>query len=233
MRFNSQKALLVVSFLVLPMAAVAMVGDTTTTSKQSDTAVTTQNQGTTTQVTVQNTVQTNNPETGTMTQSQEQDQLGKQIQQSQPETVTAKSSSQGRTDITASAIENLVKFANKLENEGVADQIREIASIQGDSVDKANKSLEKVESRNGLIEFFIGPNYGELKTIKGEIEKNQLRIRELQTLRIQLANEGDQEELQVQINLLEQQNINLENELDSNDGGFSLFGWFFKLVNRY
>lgn len=234
MRAGAQKIILISSFLALPMTVAAQVVSSpqgSTTTKQAGNVVSAQNQGEDTQL--QNTVQVNNPENGSMTQTQEQIQLQTQIQESKPSTISAKSNSQARTDISASAIENMVKLANSLENEGIADKIKEIAKVQGESVDTANNSLEKAESRSSFAEFFIGPNYGELKTVKGEIERNQLRIRELQSLKIQLSNEGDQTELQNQINLLEQQNINLQNELDLNDGGFSLLGWFFKLINKY
>lgn len=56
--------------------------------------------------------------------------------------------------------------------------------------------------------------------------QNQERIKELQQIMTKLTNEEDKTQIQNQINVLELQNLNLQNQLNEEGRGFTLFGWF-------
>ena len=150
-------------------------------------------------------------------------QTGEEVgeQQYQPKSETAGS----RSDEVAKAVQTMSEIANRTNNPEVGKQIKDIARAQNEAEDSANKALDKVEERSGFVKFLIGPNFAQIKEVKKIMEQNQVRVRELQQIMLQLDNEADQTELQNQINVLEIQNLNLANELDEMDGGFTLFGW--------
>jgi len=64
------------------------------------------------------------------------------------------------------------------------------------------------------------------------LEQNRLRIQELQQLQTQLKNTGDQTVIQNAIQALEQQNVSLQNRLDTENKTFSLFGWLVKSLTK-
>ncbi|MFA5152017.1 MAG: hypothetical protein WC554_05610 [Clostridia bacterium] len=150
-------------------------------------------------------------------------QAGEEVgeQQYQPKSETAGS----RSSEVAKAVQSMVEVANRVNNPSVGEQIRDIARAQNEAEDSANKALDKVQERSGFVKFLIGSNFAQIKEVKKIMEQNQVRVRELQQIMLQLDNEADQTELQNQINVLEIQNLNLANQLDEMDGGFTLFGW--------
>lgn len=133
----------------------------------------------------------------------------------------------------AKAVEELVRFSDRTEDPGIGEEVREVARAQGDSEDKANEAIDEAEKRSEFVKFFIGADYKELKKIKQEMQQNENRIRELNRIRNRLENEGEQQELQEQIRVLEEQNKELSDYLNEEASGFSLLGWLFKWVNKY
>ena len=133
----------------------------------------------------------------------------------------------------AQAVEELVRSADRMEDPGIGDQVKEIAKAQGESEDRANEALDRVEGRGVLLKFFFGPGYKDLKEIKKEIQENKVRINELNRLMQKTENEDDVQALVGQIELLEEQNTDLSNNLEEQTQGFSLLGWLFKIINNY
>lgn len=145
-------------------------------------------------------------------------------QQYQPQNETAGS----RSSEVAKAVKTMAEIANRVNNPNVGEQIRTIAREQNEAEDNANKALDKIQERSGFVRFLIGSDFGQIKEVKKIMEQNQVRIQELQKIMLQLNNEADETELQNQINVLEIQNLNLANQLDEMDGGFTLFGWLIR-----
>ena len=186
-----------------------------------------QNSGDTTQNREENQERTNNPETGTMTE--EQTQLNNATSSYAPQNQTT----QQHVAQVQSTVQNMIQLSYRLNNENIGSQIRTMAQNQIKSEDTANQALEKAQTRSNFAKFFIGANYTQLKTVKQEMEQNQLRIQEFQQICNQISNSADQTELQNQIQILEEQNTALQNQLDSEESGFSLFGWLIRLINHY
>ncbi|MFA6492636.1 MAG: hypothetical protein WCV58_00605 [Patescibacteria group bacterium] len=214
--------------ILLPITSFAANQDTGQnngqTSQPSSSPSSTQNQ---------NTTQTNNPETGVMTQEQTNTQLQSELQESMPSYSPKGQFSQERMSQISLTLESMVMLSNRLENSNIKEQINSIAHNQANSEDMVNQSLDKAESRSKVAKFFVGPNYKELKNVKQEIEQNRLRIEELNRIMSQITNQTDKTELQNQIQILEIQNTSLEEELDIDIQGFSLFGWLSKSINKY
>ncbi len=120
-----------------------------------------------------------------------------------------------------------------LQDTTIGEQIRVIARNQGESEDVVNQSLEKAQNRRAFAKFFVGPAYSQLKNVKQQIEQNQLRIQQLNQIAAQISNQADQTNLQNQIQILEKQNTDLEEQLNQDTKGFSLFGWLSKLISGF
>jgi len=211
--------LTMLTLLVLPTVAFAV----------SDNA----NQGTTTQnqnaVTTQTQTQTNNPGTGVQTQTRTEEQIQTQTQQDIESTKQQYQSKDNTVNSHASevakSVQAMLEVSNRTNDPSIGEQIRTIAREQNQSVDNANKAMDKIQERSGLAKFFFGSNYGQMKEVKQIIEQNQERIRELQQIMTNLSNETDKTEIQNQINVLELQNLNLANQLADEGKGFTFFGW--------
>lgn len=164
---------------------------------------------------------------GEESQIQNNEQEGKQSQ-NKPGLAAA----QQRRSRVADAAQEMLRVADRNGESGIGQQIRTIAQTQTQNQEKLEASLQKVQSRSGLVKFFIGPNYGEINGAKKTLKQNREQIKQLNQVKNQLANEGDQQILIEQVQLLEQANLEIENSLDASQKGFSLFGWMFKLFSK-
>lgn len=117
-------------------------------------------------------------------------------------------------------------------NGGIGQQVKTIAQTQTKNQEKLEASLQKVQSRSGFAKFFIGPNYGEINNAEKLLEQNQEQIKELKQIKTQLSNQVDAQTLTQQIQTLEQANLQIENSLQKEQKGFSLFGWMFRLFSK-
>ncbi|MFA6227644.1 MAG: hypothetical protein WC668_00430 [Patescibacteria group bacterium] len=153
-----------------------------------------------------------------------------QAEQSEEEDIPGSALAQERRSQVANAVQELLQVAER--NGGIGEQVRVIAQEQNQNQEKLEASLEKVQSRSGLAKFFIGPNYGEINNAQKLLEQNRERIQQLNQLEDQLANQGDQQLLAQQIQILEQAGSAVENSLGAAKKGFSLLGWAFRLFIR-
>jgi len=213
----------------------------------------TANQGETNQIQVQNSEQVQagaNAVTGTQTQQQTQQKLqdgtgaGSQVQ-NQDETNQIQTSEQQGTQIgnksgsavaeqrrskVANAVQEMLQVADR--NSGIGQQVKTIAQTQTQNQEKLETSLQKVQSRSDFAKFFVGPNYGEISNAKKILEQNKEQIKQLNQVKNQLANQGDQQTLTEQIKMLEQANLEIENSLGTAQKGFSLLGWMFRMFSN-
>ncbi|MCG2694018.1 hypothetical protein L6259_01955, partial [Candidatus Parcubacteria bacterium] len=164
---------------------------------------------------------------GEESQIQNNEREGKQIQNK-----SGLTAAQQRRSQVAGAAQKMLQVADRNGESGIGQQVRTIAQTQTQNHEKLEASLQKVQSRNGLVKFFIGPNYGEINSAKKSLEENREQIKQLNQVKNQLANEGDRQTLAEQVQLLEQADLEIENSLDVSQEGFSLFGWIFKLFSK-
>jgi len=190
------------------------------------------NQGVSTQNSVATQAQTQNAgtdtqiQTQTTTETEQQTQTAQDVESTKQQYTVKNSTAETRSSEVAKAVQDMLEVANRVNNLSIGEQIRDIARAQNLAVDAGNKAVDKASSRSDIAKFFIGADYGQIKEAKKVMEQNQIRIRELQQIMLQLDNEADKTEIQEQINVLELQNLNLANQVNEIDSGFSLFGWF-------
>jgi len=171
----------------------------------------------------QNQNQTQNQ--GEENQIQTNENQGSKNQDSAGNASTAQRKSQ-----VANAVQQMLQLADR--NGGIGEQVRIIAQTQNQNQEKIEASLEKIQGRSGFANFFIGPNYGEINNAKRTLEQNKEQIKQLNQIRNQLSNQGDQQILTEQIQTLEQANLQINNSLEEAQKGFSLLGWMFKWFAR-
>ncbi len=215
------------------------------------------NQGEDSQIRIQNNEQVQagaNAGTGTEAQIQQQSQqqlqdgtgAGNQVQnqvQNQGETNQLQNSEQRQTQAqensalaekrrsqVANAVQEILQIAER--NGGIGQQVKTIAQTQIQNQEKLEASLQKIQSRSGFTKFFIGPNYSEINNAKKILEQNREQIKQLNQVKNQLVNQGDVQNLTLQIQTLEQANLEIENSLLTAQKGFSLFGWVFRLFSK-
>jgi len=130
----------------------------------------------------------------------------------------------------ANAVQEMLQVADR--NGGIGQQVRVIAQAQNQNQEKLEVNMEKVQSRSSIIKFFIGPDYREINNAKKLLEQNREHIRQLNEIKSQLMIQADQQNLAQQVQVLEEANLEIENSLEVEQKGFSLFGWALKLFVR-
>ena len=141
---------------------------------------------------------------------------------------TSNPSSQKRSEV-ANAVQAMLRVADR--DGGIGSQVRIIAQNQNKNNTKLESNVENIFSRGSFAKFFVGPNYKEIKDAQKTLEQNREQIRELNQIRTQLSNEGDQTMLQEQIRILEGANLEIETILTEAKSGFSLFGWLNNMIS--
>lgn len=129
----------------------------------------------------------------------------------------------------ANAVQTMLQIAER--NSGIGQQVKIIAQNQNQNQAKLEQNVEKIKSRGIFAKFFVGADYGEIKDAQKTLEQNKEQIRQLNQIRTQLSNEGDQQQLMEQIKVLRDANQGIENSISDAQGGFSLFGWLSKMVS--
>lgn len=142
--------------------------------------------------------------------------------------------SQGRS---TSAKQNMSVVAEKVEEllisegseNGIGQQIKDIANKQKQAQGEIKGQLDKLELRKGFMKKLFGADKKAIKNLKQQIEQNQLRIKKLQQLQTQVINQADQTQIQEAVQALTEQNTALTDQIQSEEQVVSLFGWLTKL----
>jgi hypothetical protein len=173
----------------------------------------------------QNAIQEEGNQAGNAVQAQGQNNAGDKTNNGKS---GSNPSAQVRSEVS-NVVQTLLQLADR--NGGIGEQVRVIAQNQNQNQIKLQQSAESLQDRGGFLKFLVGPNYGELKNAQAALEQNKEQIKQLNQIRTQLSNEGDQQQLADQIKVLEQANQQVEITLTNAQGGFSLFGWLSRLIS--
>lgn len=237
-----KKTLIVVTLLVFGFTSQALAassnsqsqgsGNSSSTTQEDKTTATTPAQGTQAGNSVKTNEQNAVKNQGENTQIQTQEQNTVQAEDSGTDKASKgkfSNPSEQRKSQVASAVQTMLQIAER--SGGIGQQVRVIAQTQTQNQIKLEANLEKIQSREGVVKLFVGANYGEIKDAQKTLEQNKEQIRQLNQIRTQLSNQGDQQQLAEQIKVLEQSNQEIETLLTDAQSGFSLFGWLNKLIS--
>jgi hypothetical protein len=137
---------------------------------------------------------------------------------------------QERKSQVAKAVQEMLQVADRVG--GIGEQVRVIAQNQNQNQEQLEEKLLKVQNRNQLVRFLIGPDYNEINSAKKLLEQNQEQINQLNQIKNQLINQEDQQVLMEQVQTLNQANLEIENSLNTSQNTFSLLGWMFKFFAK-
>jgi hypothetical protein len=112
---------------------------------------------------------------------------------------------------------------------GIGQEVKKFVQEQKQVQDKVQENLDMAGKRNGVLKSLIGPDYKALKDSKAQLEQNQMRIKNLEELKLQLTNKSDIAMVTETIQALVDQNTALQDEINSEESTASLFGWLFKM----
>ncbi len=115
--------------------------------------------------------------------------------------------------------------------EGIGQRVREVARNQVQAQEKIENTLQKIEARKLWLKNMFGYNRQDVADLQAEITANQVRIDELNELKSQTTDEAEKAELELMIQALIEQNIYLEESVQTetqHQGLFARFVGFFK-----
>jgi hypothetical protein len=135
-----------------------------------------------------------------------------------------------RRNEVANAVQEMLQVAER--NEGIGDQIRQVAQEQNQIQEEAEGALSKAQERKGMVKFLIGPNYSQLKKVEEKIQEHQDKFQKLESLKMQMENTEDRVVLDEEISSIKQVAEEVQEEIKQQKRGFSLFGWLTKAFSR-
>ena len=115
-----------------------------------------------------------------------------------------------------------------LEN-GIGLEVKQFIQEQKQVQDQVEQDLDTVNNRTRLLKVLIGPDYKALKNANMQLLQNQMRIKNLEELKLQLTNEGDVTMVTETVQALVEQNTALQDRIELEEKAGGLFGWLFKL----
>ena len=133
--------------------------------------------------------------------------------------------------IVAQKVEELLT-ATTTEITGIGQQVREIARSQKELQQQIQERIEKIDSRPKWLKSIFGPDLTSINQVKKHLDQIQLRIQQLEQLKNQLTNAGEQQMVQELINALTQQQIVLNDYLSNEEQYSSLWGKIVRLFSR-
>ncbi len=142
-------------------------------------------------------------------------------------------------DRSDTARQNMSTVAQKVEelledeetSGGIGQQVKNIAQQQKQAQGEIANQLNKLESRQGLMKKLFGADQKAIKSLKQQMEQNQLRIQQLQELQNQVTNQAEETQIQELVLALVEQNTALEEQIQAEEQASSVFGWLLKLFN--
>ena len=184
-------------------------------------------EGTGGQIQNQNQVQTQNKgeEQQLQMQFREQEQVGA----SQGGGINSQNRSQNTEEHMSVVAEKVQELQQMRGGGGLGEQVRQIAQQQSTAQDTIKQNVDKLNSRSDLKKFILGSDYTAIKNLKNQLTANQLRITQLEELKTQLINQDEAIIIQSTIETLIQQNTIVENQIKTEEGTISMFGWLFRL----
>lgn len=161
------------------------------------------------------------------TQIQEQER----VHQNVGKTTTGTQQVNMKKNSTLNFAQNLLQVANT-ENVETGKQLKIIAQEQNQIKNNIDERVKKIRGRNKIQTFLFGSDYKNLGQLRSEMVKVRNQIQKLQNTSEEVKNEDNRQILQQQIQTLEQEQTQINNFIKTNEGKFSLFGWFTKLFNK-
>ena len=114
---------------------------------------------------------------------------------------------------------------------GIGSEVRQVAREQNEAQVEIEGEYEKLDLRQGWVKKIFGPDYKAIKNLRKQMEQNQVRVRQLERIQVQVMNEGEKQQLAEMISAIVNENMALEEKIQAEEDIGSIFGWLSKLFN--
>ncbi len=148
-------------------------------------------------------------------------------------------SGEGMQTRSQAATQNMSIVAQKVQEMlqirttgGIGEQVRQIAKDQNQAQTQIQDEINKIDSRTGILKSLAGPDYKAIRSLKQQLEQNQLRIQQLNQLQDQLYSQVDITAVEETIKALTEENTSLQELINAEEQTRSLLGWLFRLFAR-
>ena len=131
------------------------------------------------------------------------------------------------------ATQNLTRVSERTNDPLIGQQIRTMTESHVQLQTRAKTALQNMNARSRALKFFFGASYQNAGVVKAQAAQLRADAGELASLKDKLTLAADQEEIQAAIDNLETEAVVLENELEQELQGFSLFGWLNRILSGY
>ena len=155
--------------------------------------------------------------------------VGNQVQ-NQNQISTQNKGLETRLQVANQQMTNLMSMEGLSEE--VAGQVSQLAQQQRGAQVQIEQDIDVLGARQGFMKTLFGPDYGAIKSLKQQAEQNQLRINQLEQIKTMIADEADQDQIQVAIQALTEQNTALAEQIQTEEETTSLLGWLFRLFAK-
>ena len=161
---------------------------------------------------------------------EEQQQATSQNEVEQPKAQTLSTNAQQKMSVVSQKVKELLASEDRLG--GIGQEVREIARLQNQAQEKIQIHAAEMASRPGLLKKLIGPDFKAINGLRQELAQNQLRIKNLEDLKTEVANLAEETQIQETVEAIIEQNTALENQINEEEDLPSVFGWLIKLFRK-
>lgn len=128
--------------------------------------------------------------------------------------------------------QNLNRVSERSNNPETGEQVRTMVERHERIQVKTSTAIKNMNKRSGLGKFILGPDYKNAGEVKGVMSELNDDVDALTILRDDAVGQ-DAEDIQSAIDDLQDEIVVLEDELEDQTTGFSLFGWLGRLISQY
>lgn len=132
-----------------------------------------------------------------------------------------------RRSQVANAVHEMLQVADR--SGGIGEQVRIIAQSQIQNHEGIEEEIEEIKDRSSFSKFFIGPKYEKIEKAKELLKQDKEKINKLEELKASITNEADKIKVTEQIDVIKKALTEVENIINEEQKGFSLFGWLAKM----
>jgi hypothetical protein len=220
MKFNKKFILIPLLTLALPIAAMATSQNSTQPKIQKKDQTTHGNTETPQGDVVrnQNEVKTQNQGEAQMLQvtTAEKEQHGQET----TETTGKKgNNAEEKSDMAKSKMSEVAKKVQELKETyetwggGIGKEISEFAKQHNEGQKNARENVNKLDKQPKFLKFFMGADKNALNELKNLMQQNQVRVKQLEKLKVKFANQADQDKIQQTINAMVTENTALQEKI--------------------
>jgi hypothetical protein len=132
---------------------------------------------------------------------------------------------QKRSEV-ANQVQELLKLADRVG--GIGEQVRAFAQAQNENIEKIEKAVSEIRSRNGFARFFVGVKTDKVEEAENLLNDNKQKLEVLKNLKTEIKKAQDLETFENAVNQIEEYIKEADEKVKEEVKGFSLFGWLFK-----